>query len=239
MKDEDEDKPEGEALTQYQSRLAALTGTENVRVPKRFIDKHGNVILPPQAIYLLDSAGDVHESSDTSGFLKATNYGIGSGTIRRVQAQFAKSATGTTGGVTVTPGTDDVIYFMYGSVIIGGTHAGAASPLYAGISTGTTSAALHQVHLYDATADVDEIFYVPALGEANTGPGVTSGVYHEFQTMIPSTSLITADEGVSQAPRYLVEYQTMASTELFDVSLYFYSVNNVAVIAAPIAGTFT
>lgn len=67
---EDDDELEGESLANFIARLEAATGTERIRIPKEYLDKYGNMYLPPQAFYLVDSAGGIHEAVDTYGRIK-------------------------------------------------------------------------------------------------------------------------------------------------------------------------
>lgn len=168
-----------------------------------------------------------------------TSPGIGAGRVRAIQGIFTKNATGTTGGLVVTPAADDVIYFLYGIVVVGATHAGAASPLHAGIAKGNSYTDFMQVHLHDATADVDEVFFIPALGEANTGPDKTSGAYQQFQMMMPSTTMFTADLGSPGPARYVITYQTMANSEELVFQLHFLSMNNQPLTVTPLTGAFS
>lgn len=231
--DEDEDRAKGEPLSEYIRRLETLSGTPRVRVPDKWLDKHGNLFLPPQAIYLVDDLGDIHRSADISGALTVNATGIGSGSIRRVQGTFTKDAVGSVGSLQVVPAVGDLIYFMYGILTIGGTRAGGTDQLYIGISGDDTSADLFQTHVDDAAAAVSEIYYFPSLGQANHDlPQATSGVYHRFQTMIPSISLLNEDNtaaAVVAFPRYLIELAGMANAETFTFALHFLSANNLAV----------
>lgn len=240
--DEDEDKAEGEPLFEYIKRLETLSGTPRVRVPKEWLDKRGNLFLPPQAIYLVDSEGIPHESADTSGVVRVNSYSIGAGNIRSVQGTFTKNAIGTTGSVVVVPGTNDILYFMYGFVLIGAAHAGAASELRAGITIDNNTSDMTQLHLYDATADVNDQFIFPGLGATSAAGATTmAGVYDRLLAIIPSASLVNQDGGATPLgilPRYIVEYETMADTETFFLALYFYSMNGVACTVAANAGVW-
>lgn len=168
-------------------------------------------------------------------------YAIAGGEVRVITGTFTKDASGTLGTLIVTPDADDVLHFMYGIITIGSTHAGAASPLFAGISGGDASAAILQSHLQDATADADEVFRFPGLGAATTAAATTSGVYHSLQTAIVGANLVNYDgggSGVTADPRYIVEYATMANLETFEASLYFLSINNTAPTVAVLLGAW-
>lgn len=236
--DEDEDKTEGEPLFEYIKRLEILAGTARVRVPKRWLDKRGNLFLPPQAIYLVDETGIPHETADTAGRLPVST-GIGEGGIRLATGTFTKNATGTVGTVIVSPGVDDVIYFMYGIITIGAAHAGAASPLHAGIASGNAHTDIRQKHLYDATADADDPFLIPGLGEV-VAAGATDmvGPMHPYQAMIAGSNRTTQDGpgALGGSARYVIAYETMADTETFLYILYFYSETDTAITTAATLG---
>lgn len=234
MVEEEEDKPEGESLAQYISRLEALTGSERVRVPKQFIDKHGNVILPPSAIYLVDNEGTLHESATTAGNFTSTPYGIAAGGIHRASGTYTKNATGTVGGVFVTPAADDILYFMYGYVLIGAAKAGAGiltCGINADVGLGAPTAEWVQVHLRDGAVNADEIFYFPVIGTAGTAPLAVSGPPILLTCMIPGANYITdigATTLIASQPAYHVDLTVMANTEVFYFALHFFSLNNTA-----------
>ncbi len=231
--DDPPDYLESEALKDFIPRLEAFSGTQRVRVPKEFIDDQGNILLPPTAAYLLDEDGGLHPAVSTNGTLAPSSpYGVASGNFRIVSGTYTKGATGTTGTLTIIPGTDDVIYFMYGHILIGATHAGAASPLTAGImwDAGTTDPMRYD--LYDVTADADETFTIPGIGEVPAAGITMGGTYHTLQTAIPSTTVCNYDGGavaLGTGPRYVIEYEIMASGEDWFIALVFFSMLGKAV----------
>jgi len=238
----EDEEVDDESLISFISRLEGASGTHRIKVPKRFLDKHGNMFLPPQAVYLVDTEGEVHESADTSGQVPVNTLGIGAGNIRMVSGTFTKDAVGTTGTLTITPAAGDVLYFMYGYVLIGATHAGAASELRAGIAGSPGTSDMLQLHLYDATADAGDNYLIPGIGEVPAAGAVTTaGVYHRMQTMILGADLLNEDgdaTALAGAPRYVVQYETMANTEDWFATLYFLSSAGLAVTVTPAAGAW-
>jgi hypothetical protein len=223
--EEEVDKLEGEALTQYISRLEALTGTERIRVPKEWIDKHGNVLIPPQAIYLVDTSGAVHESADNRGRLPVSSNLIGQGGFRYIQGTYTKGATGTTGLISVLPGTGDILIPMYGAIVAGGTRATSGPARFTiGDTTGQDVAILG----LEATLAPNEKIYFPGLGELADNPANQFHPATMYQLMIPSATLQTADVGTAVSNVFEVTVEDMANTEVFVARLILYSMNDTA-----------
>jgi len=233
---------EDEPLNEFILRLESFADSQRLRVKKEFIDDEGNILLQPVIPYFVDSGGTPHEPVDTAGLLRNNPHAVGSAGVRYIATTFTKDAVGTTGSVVVTPSGSDILHFLYGIIVIGGVRAGGADQLYAGITGGNDSSDMVQVHLDDAGANVNEIYYLP-LSTSQLGhdlPQAVTGAGGAQSMMIARGTISTEDSGTASPPllaaNYLVELQGMANTETYILALYFLSATNTAMTVTAVGG---
>jgi len=169
-------------------------------------------------------------------------YGVGSGMVRTVGGTYTKGATGTTATLWVIPADNDVLYFMYGWILIGAARTGGAALLRAGITLDANTSDRAIIFLNDAGVAANEFFTLPGVGEAMTGITKTSPVSTPLQGMIPGANYYDGGDyspaSVDNA-RFFVENEGVANTEDLFIGLSFFSMNNQApTITAGTSDTF-
>lgn len=65
------DHVESESLNDFIIRLAAAADSQRLRVPVKYMDDQGNLLLTPVIAYFVDSSGTPHSGFDTTGYLQA------------------------------------------------------------------------------------------------------------------------------------------------------------------------
>lgn len=157
-------------------------------------------------------------------------YGIGSAGGKTYSGTFTKNATGAVGTITVTPHVDDILYFMYGYVLIGPDRA-AGGLIHAGISGDPNISDRCVEFLRDAAVAANEIFNIPGLGAPATGVSTTVGPYTPMLCMMlgdnHSTEIGDTSTISTTGQSFFLSDGSMANTETYTFFLSFLSINNV------------
>ena len=215
-----------ESADEYAARLFGAADTQRLRVPRRYRDREGNVIVHVTEIVGVDTDGTPHALVDTSGNFvggsaSAPRYNWPAGTTVEINGTFTKSGAGL-GYVDITPASNDQLIFMYG-VFRSNTKATAGN-MELQLVNGTQ---ICYVYGRDSVSANEENHYPGTGNAASQNNNYTAG-YDEWTRLL--------DSNTSDFMR--ARLANMANAETFKLILRFRSLLGTAPSTAATGGTW-